>query len=302
MAVKRWSRRGFGCAVEGENCLAVGVRYHGVDRRLSIDEVWAGVLTDKAFTARLARRLGRKALWVPLMIASENERNDIKVCGIDDADGSIRGKRLAAAVDAQLREAEANKSGDYVRTFTRFLAAERRPHTVGASAPRATVDKTVRAWTARGVLRPCVGSVRASVVNLFLALHPAASAAEPVHRLLAYQNAESDLVCYLQGQAFMDSGVSLRGAGVDGLLEHLAEWGSEFAKKYRLTRGDVMRAYVVGGEPFACSSEFSAEEPLEFWPLPWEESVSFASDAVRRTVLDQRRLALPALGLALHGV
>lgn len=306
MAFLRWTKsRGYGCAVEGDECLAVSVRCRVSEKCLSVDEAWHGQLSDKAFTSRLARRLGRKPFWVPMMFSSETERNDVKVCAIDDADGHIRGSRLSTAVEAQLREVEANKSGDYVRTFLRFVPEGKRPHIVGASAPRATVDKTVAAWTAAGVLNPCVGSVRAGVVNLFLALHPASAAAEPLHRLLAYRAIDADLFCYLQGQALMDSGASpwnKGSGGFESLLDHMGEWGSEFAKKYQLTRGDVMRAYVLGGEATAFDAEIPSEEPLEFWTVPWDESVTFSSPAVRKTVLDHRQLALSALGLALHGV
>lgn len=302
MAVKRWSARSFGCAMKGDNCLALGVRYHGSDGRMRIDESFSGAFSDKAFTARLARRLGRKALWVSLMLGSESERSDVEVIAIDDADGGLRGKRLVQAVGDQLREIEANKAGDYVHTFTRFTLEGRRPHTVGASAPRMAVHKTVKAWTSRGVLKPCVGSVRASVVNVFLALHPAARESASSHRLLAYQDTDSDLICYLQGRAFMDSGVSPGGGGVERALEHLAEWGEEFAKKYRLTRSDLMRAYVLGGEKFACADDYSTDDLLEFWTLPWDESVTFASPEAKRKVMNQPRLAFQAIGLALHGV
>ena len=304
MAGKRWTKRGYGCAVEGETCLAVSARYHVSDRRLCVDEAWYGQHADKTFTSRLSRRLGRKPLWVPLALASESERSDVKVCAIDDADGHIRGSRLPEAVNAQLRDLEANKSGDYIRTFTRFVAEGKRPHIVGASAPRATIDKTVAIWTSAGVLSPNVGSVRAAMVNLFLALHPAAVAAEPVHRLLAYRSVDADLFCYLQGQSLMDSGASPwnKGSGFETLLDHMGEWGREFAKKHQLTRGDVMRAYVLGGEPAAFGAEIPSDELLEFWTVPWDESVTFSSNAVRSTVLDHRSLALPALGLALHGV
>jgi len=304
MAGKGWSKRGYGCAVVGEECLAVGVRYHVSERRLNVDEAWRGQLSDRGFVSLLTRALGRKPLWVPLSFANEAERSDVKVCMVDDADGKIRGNRLIEAVKSQLQAVEANKAGDYIRTHTRFLLESKRTHVVGASVPRATVDKSVALWSGLGVLNPCVGSLRAGLVNLFLALHPSARAAEPLHRLLAYRSADSDLFCYLQGQAFMDSGASpWVVGGFEGLLDHLGAWGSDFAQKYRLTQSDQVKAYVLGSEPVPAGQESSfSDESIEYWVLPLGETVTFASPTVGKAVLGQRALAFSALGLALHGV
>ncbi len=304
MAGKGWSKRGYGCAVSGGDCLAVCMRYHVSDRRLSVDDAWYGRLDDKGFVLRLAGKLGRKPFWVPLDLASDSERSDIKVCAIDDADGRIRGNRLNDAVEAQLRAAETNKSGEYIRTHTRFMLEGKKAHIVGASVPRAAFKKTLAIWSGSGVLNPCVGSVHAALVNLFLALHPAADAAEPVHRLLAHRAADSDLFCYLQGKAFMDSGSSpWVVGGFEGLLDHLGAWGGDFAQKYRLTHTDRVKAYVMGPEPLPAGQEDAfKDDSLEFWSVPWGEAVTFASGTVEKAVLEHRALAFSALGLALHGV
>ena len=381
MAGKGWSRRSYGCAVSGGECLALSLRYHVSERRLRIEDAWFGRLSDKGFVSRLTRMLGRKPLWIPLDFTSESERSDVKVCAIDDAEGSLSGSRLNDAVTSQLQAVEANKKGDYIRTHARFLLKDRRTHVVGASVPRVTVDKTIALWAGQpllsrladkiqeafanffrsllrrppvvtkafvpgyGVLTPCLGSTRAALVNLFLALHPAAAPGKPVtgaaatsapaaagpgvagqtagvpsgktaaseeakteHRLLAYRAADADLFCYLQGQAFMDSGASpwvVGGFQSSLLLDHLGAWGSEFAQKYRLTQSDHVTAYVLGADALPAGLEDVFNDPsIQYWEVPWEEenAIAFASGAVKTTVLGQRTLAFTALGMALHGV
>ncbi len=304
MTGKGWSKRGYGCAVSGEICLAVSARYHVAEHRLCVDQAWAGKLSDRAFVSDLAKALGRKPFWVPLSFASESERGDIKICAIDDADGKLRGSQLAQAMVTQMQAVEANKTGDYIRTLTRFTLETKKTHILGASVPRAAVQKTSDQWASYGVLNPCVGSVRAAVANVFLALHPAARAADVVHRLLAYRSEDTDFFCYLQNRAFMDSGGSpcVSGGGYESLLDHLGSWGGEFAKKYQLTRNEHVCAYVLSAESMAAVAEEFSEEALEFWTVPWGTTVTFKSDAVKETVLGHCKQALPALGLALHGV
>ena len=302
MMGKGWSKRSYGCAVSGESCLAVNVRYHVSERRLHVEQAWSGNLSDRGFVSRLTRALGRKPLWIPLDFASDSERSDVKVCVIDDDEGRIRGNRLNDAVVSQLQSVEANKAGDYIRTHTRFMLEGKRSHIVGASVPRASLNKSLEFWSGKGVLNPCVGSTRAALVNLFLALHPAASAAEPVHRLLAHRAPDSDMFCYLQGKAFMDSGASpWVVGGFDTMLDHLGAWGGDFAQKYRLTQTDQVKAYVMGAEPVPSDQSFS-DTSIEFWTVPWGETVTFAAGPVEKAVLGQRSLAFSALGLALHGV
>jgi hypothetical protein len=274
------------------------------EHRLSVDNAWAGMLSDKGFVSDLSAALGRKPFWVPLSFASESERGDIKICAIDDADGKLRGTSLAQAVVSQMRAVEANKTGEYIRTQTRFTLDTKKTHIVGASVPRAAVKKTSDQWSGYGVLNPCVGSVRAGIVNVFLALHPDARAAGVVHRLLAYRAEDTDFFCYLQNRAFMDSGGSpcVSGGGYDSLLDHLGAWGGEFAKKYQLTRNERVCAYVLSAGTMTAGTEELSEEALEFWTVPWGTTVTFKSEAAKKTVLGHCTQALPALGLALHGV
>lgn len=304
MLIKRWNARGYGCALGEDECLAVRVRYQASDRCLSVDEAFYGLLSDKVFADRLSRWMWRRPLWVPLHFLADAERSDVKICAVDDGDGHFRGRRLNESVRQQLQAVEANKAGHYARTYGVFKSADSRPHHLGGSAPDAVVKRTVDLWKKKGVINPCVGSIRAAVANLFLALHPAADAPQPVHRLLAYRSPDSDVFCYFQGKRFMNSGVSPQKVdGWEGMLGNLGEWGGEFAKAYHLTESDHMRAFVMTDEPVAFPSELiPAGAPIEFWAVPWESSVRFASNEVRKTILDHLRLAPLALGMALHGV
>jgi hypothetical protein len=82
----------------------------------------------------------------------------------------------------------------------------------------------------------------------------------------------------------------------------LGAWGGEFAKKYQLTRNEHVCAYVLSAGATAAGAEELSEEALEFWTVPWGTRVTFKSETVKKTVLDHGTQALPALGLALHGV
>ena len=303
MAGRGWNKRGYGCAVADGVCLAVGVQYRAAEHRLCVDYAQAGNLDDRKFVSDLVRALGRKPFWVSLSSALANECGDVKLCAIDDADGKLRGSELTQAMISQMQAIEANKTGDYVRTKAFFALNNRKKHVVGASVPQAAVNKTVELWSKHGVLNPCVGSLRAAVVNVFLALHPEARAADPTHRLLAYRAEDADYFCYLRNMALVDSGGSSgTDHGVDSLLDHLGAWGHEFAQKYQLTQNDGVRAYVIGSEPPAPETEEHAGENLEFWTVPWDTAVTFKTATVREDVFAHRKLAIPAFGLALHGV
>ncbi|GEM_PF-6556469 len=301
MALTGWTKRSYGCAVADDACLAVGVRYHAADRVLRVEEAWAGTLSDKSYTSRLARRLGRKPLWVPLALNSDGERGDIRILAVDDDDGKIK---LREAVVTQLQAEEADKMGAYTRVSARFDLGSKKTHVIGASAPEAAVVRTRGKWSERGFLKPCVGSLHMAAVNLFLALHPDARADEPLHRLLACRLDGADYFCYLRRQAFMDSGVSTGGGeGVESLLDHLGAWGGKFEQKHHFSENASIRAYVVQAGAPSPRQEELRDAHLDFWGLPWGTAVTFATAAVEETLRNIcNPLALPALGLALHGV
>ncbi len=313
MAMTSWTRKSLGCAVSGTSCFAVSVRYHKHQRRLHVENAWFGDLADKGFVATLARRVGRKALWVPLSFSKDTDRNDVKLFGIDDNDGKIP---LPQAVRTQLSEAEADKQGRYVRVSNTIALGGKRKHTVGASAPAACVDATFTQWRKHGFLNPCIGSVRTAVVNLFLALHARVldNEAGSVHQILVYQSGALDLFCYLRKKVFVDSGGILTRSGqFKDLLKNLDAWGQQCSLRHQFSK-DV-KVYIVREDPSDSDSgkqrgDFEYEG-VEIWAVPFErpepsgeerESITYASASVRDLVLTQRKLALPALGLALHGV
>lgn len=306
MFTKQWTRSSYGCAIDKDVCLAVRVRYNKKNRILEVLDATTGRLDDQRFWSSLARKLGRTPLWVSLAYANPSDRNDVVVCGIDDGDGMIKGARLKAAVSSQLQEAEHNKSADYIRTGSKFISSTKRKHHLGASAPRGTIDSTIQIWKTRGILNPCVGSARAAMVNVFLALKESVSNALPdsdgQHIILGSQIQDTDVFCYLQGEAFVESGVSQWDArAAQGFIFHAYDWAKDFSKKHHFEK---VRFCFIGRERSEFASEIlPKDESASFWPRPWEQQVQFRLDAMRDTFAKQNTpLVVTALGLALHGV
>lgn len=303
---KQWTRSSYGCAIDKDVCLVVRVRYNKTSRILEVLDTIVGRSDDQQFWSSLARKLGRKPLWISLAYAKPSDRNDVVVCKIDDGDGMIKGSRLKAAAISQLQEAEHNKSTDYIRTASVFISSAKKKYHLGASAPQDIFKATIQAWKTRGILNPCVGSVRAAMVNVFLALKESVFHAMPDgngnHCILGSQVLDTDVFCYLQGEAFVDSGISQwDGRAAEGFIYHAYDWAKDFSKKYAFEK---VRFCFIGRE----RSEFTEailpkDESAFFWPRPWEQQVQFRSDVMRDTFTKQSpQLGVVALGLALHGV
>lgn len=311
MLTKQWSPSSYGCAVDGKRCVVLKIRYHLKQEKIHIQDFLCGYTDDRRFMASVGGKIRRKALWVPLSFPSASDRNDVVVCGIDDGDGLIKGVRLHAAVESQLREVEHNKSGDYIRACASFFAAPKRLAIMGASAPRAIVNSTLSQWRSLGVLNPCVGSTHAGIANLFLALKLAPELADASdseirhHHVVGCHLQDVNLFCYLLGKVFKDSGMSQReNSEARDLIKHTYDWASEFSKKHRFFARDKVSFYLMG----AAAADFvdaqvTEDASLMFFEKPWEGRVAYESERLRECVeAESPALIISAFGLALHGV
>ncbi len=212
MADRGWSKRGYGCAFDGDKFLALGIRYHKVDRRIRIEYAWSGDVNERSGVAALARHLHRKPFWTPLKFLTRPEISDVKICNIDAGDkkNRLKGTKLDAAVIAQLQPSIVHSKDDYIFKHCpqKNVIQSDKCEVAGAFAPRAAAHSTEKMWQKLGVIKVCVGSSIAGLANLFLAVHPIVLEDHPLHRLVAFVDCDAKYFCFLTKQTLVDSGVT----------------------------------------------------------------------------------------------
>ncbi len=291
-----------GCAEEEGEVFFVSLNYDEVERRINLLSAVYGRENDAGLVRALVRRHGANPVWVPVKVANIAQLSDVRISRIDDGDGLIRGSDLQNAMEAQMRQLEADKRGDYVRTLSCAEKGGRRQW-IGGSIPRPVVEETFEAWRRRGFSKPCVASRHIALANLFLALHGDAGKSDGQNRILVGWQTGVDIFCYLKGDALIDCGSSAMAsdATFERHMEALGAWAGDFASKHKVSEKDGFRAIVATASRTPCPENFQPDENLSFWTPSWGESVRFATPSVETAVTTHPELAMRAIGLALHG-
>lgn len=293
-----------GCAEEDGEFFFVTLRHAERERRVDVLSAVHGREDDAALLKALAGRYGVGRVWVPVRVASVAQLSDIRIARIDDGDGLVKRADMQRAMEAQMRQLEADKKGDYVRSLS-CVEENGRRRWVGGSIPRAAAEATFETWRRLGFSKPCVASRHVALANLFLALHPDAASDDGLNRILSGWQEGVDIFCYLRGNALIDCGSSVmaHGAAFDSHMEALGGWAGDFAGKHKVSEKDGFRAIVVSASGNPCPDNFQPDGNLAFWTpdIDGGGPVRFATDAARNAANSHSELALRAIGLALHG-